>query len=104
MRSDRRSQAICVAAARTCASCVPSSAPPRCSEREAEMSTMTHAALTRRALLQGSGALVIGFSLGDRGSAQGGAPIPTPSAGKPIALDQVDSFLALDAEGRATIF
>jgi nicotinate dehydrogenase subunit B len=68
------------------------------------MSLMTHAALTRRALLQGSGALVIGFSLGNRVSAQGGAPIPTPGAGKSIALDQVDSFLALDAEGRATIY
>src|SRR4051794_14034981 len=98
MRSDRPSWATCAAAARTCASCVPSSAPPRRSEREAEMSTMTHAALTRRALLQGSGALVIGFSLGGQVAAQGGAPIVTPGAGKPIALDQVDSFLALDAE------
>ncbi|WP_132255334.1 xanthine dehydrogenase family protein molybdopterin-binding subunit [Methylobacterium segetis] len=68
------------------------------------MFTTTHAALSRRTLLQGSGALVIGFSLGGRVTAQGGAPIPTPSVGKSIAPDQVDSFLALDAEGRATVY
>jgi len=68
------------------------------------MSSMTQTALSRRTLLKGSGALIIGFSLGDRLAAQGGAPILTSTTSKSIALDQVDSFLALDADGRVTIF
>ena len=60
--------------------------------------------LSRRSLLQG-GALVVGFSLaGRRASAQTFAPVATNGFAKPVAPDQVDSFLALGADGRATIF
>ncbi|GJE46632.1 Nicotinate dehydrogenase subunit B [Methylobacterium soli] len=62
--------------------------------------------LSRRSLLLQGGALVVGFSLsGSRAAhAQAFAPVVTNGFSKPIAPDQVDSFLALGADGRATIF
>jgi nicotinate dehydrogenase subunit B len=61
--------------------------------------------LSRRSLLLQGGALVVGFSLSGRGaSAQTFAPVATNGFAKPVAPDQVDSFLALGADGRATIF
>ncbi|MBL6458963.1 xanthine dehydrogenase family protein molybdopterin-binding subunit [Belnapia sp. T6] len=62
------------------------------------------AATTRRALLQ-SGSLVIGFALGHRISpakAQGGSSASAP--GKTVALDEVDGFLAIGADGKVTVF
>ncbi|WFT83224.1 molybdopterin-dependent oxidoreductase [Methylobacterium sp. CB376] len=59
---------------------------------------------SRRALLQG-GALVVGFSLAGRSAlAQTAASVATNGFSKAIAPDQVDSFLALGRDGRATIF
>ncbi len=62
--------------------------------------------LSRRNLLLQGGALVVGFSLsGGRAVAQTVfAPVTTNGFSKPVAPDQVDSFLALGADGRATIF
>ncbi|MGH1574172.1 molybdopterin cofactor-binding domain-containing protein [Methylobacterium sp. P31] len=61
--------------------------------------------LSRRSLLLQGGALVVGFSLSGRGAnAQSFAPVATNGFSKPVAPDQVDSFLALGADGRATIF
>ena len=59
-------------------------------------------ATSRRAFLKGSGALVVGFTLGSPLSpalAQTAAP-----AAKPVAADEVDSFLAIGADGRVTVF
>ncbi|MGH3184725.1 MAG: molybdopterin cofactor-binding domain-containing protein, partial [Streptosporangiaceae bacterium] len=61
---------------------------------------MTPPATSRRDLLKG-GALNIGFALV-------GLPAATPAdaaeAGKPLALDEVDSFLAISADGGAVIY
>src|SRR3982750_1773677 len=56
---------------------------------------------SRREFLKGTGALVVSFALAGRwpALAQG-----VPAAGKPVALDEVDSFLAIEANGRVTVF
>jgi nicotinate dehydrogenase subunit B len=56
---------------------------------------------TRRDMLKSGGALIVGFSLAgrlDAARAQGAA------AAKPLALTEVDSFLAIDAKGLCTIY
>jgi xanthine dehydrogenase molybdopterin-binding subunit B len=62
---------------------------------------MTHVS-TRRSLLKAGGSLVVGFSLGVRlplASAQ-----PVAAHAKPVALDEVDSYLAIGPDGRVTVF
>jgi CO/xanthine dehydrogenase Mo-binding subunit len=55
---------------------------------------------SRRALLTASGALFVGFALHPvAGEAQ-----PTQAAAKPVALDEVDSYLAISADGKVTVF
>ncbi|HEY0522268.1 MAG TPA: molybdopterin cofactor-binding domain-containing protein, partial [Stellaceae bacterium] len=64
---------------------------------------------TRRDLLKGAGALIVGFALAERiapASAQqstAGAPPFFPN-GKTVASDQVDGFLAIGQNGRVTVF
>src|SRR2546428_2871486 len=53
---------------------------------------------TRRELLVGTGALVVSFGLAP------GALAQTPGATKPLALDQVDSFLAVGKDGAVTMY
>lgn len=53
---------------------------------------------TRREFLIGAGALVVSFSLAPRALAQTGGPT------KPVALDQVDSFLAVHRDGTVTMY
>jgi len=58
---------------------------------------------SRRDLLKAGGALVVSFSFAKRAIAQ------TPSAadatlGKPLDLKEVDSFLAIHADGSATVY
>ena len=67
---------------------------------------MNASTLSRRSLLLQGGALVVGFSLTGRDALaqQVFAPVATNGFSKPVAPDQVDSFLALGADGRATIF
>src|SRR3954470_9715568 len=62
---------------------------------------MPHLETSRRGFLQGSGALVVSFALSGRGPAfaQG-----APGAGKTVALNEVDGFLAIGADGRVTVF
>ena len=53
--------------------------------------------ISRRDALLGSGALIVSFSLaGSLGNAQAGA--------KPLALTEVDSFLAIDEAGNVTVY
>ncbi|MCC6775121.1 MAG: xanthine dehydrogenase family protein molybdopterin-binding subunit [Hyphomicrobiales bacterium] len=61
---------------------------------------MTSPVITsRRALLQGSGALIVSFSLG------GGAALAERSAARrPLSIGEVDAFLAIDARGRVTVY
>jgi nicotinate dehydrogenase subunit B len=57
--------------------------------------------VSRRDALKGGGALVVSFALAaplDQASAQGAA------ATKPLALTEVDSFLAIDAKGAVTLY
>jgi CO/xanthine dehydrogenase Mo-binding subunit len=61
---------------------------------------MKHVTPSRRDVLKGGGALIVSFSLAgpvDSALAQG-------AAAKPVALDQVDSFLAIDAKGAVTVY
>jgi nicotinate dehydrogenase subunit B len=57
-------------------------------------------AVSRRRLLAGGGAVIVSFALypAFRSYAQ------SPSGAKPVRLTEVDSFLAIDAKGMATIF
>lgn len=60
-----------------------------------------HFVPSRRDMLKGGGALIVSFSLAgrvDTALAQGAA------AGKPLALTEVDSFLAIDAKGLCTVY
>src|SRR5262249_39760277 len=60
---------------------------------------MLDAPTTRRDFLKGTGALIVSFSLAGplaEASAQTGA--------KPVALDEVDSFLTLASTGRVTVY
>jgi CO/xanthine dehydrogenase Mo-binding subunit len=60
---------------------------------------MTTLETTRRDFLLGTGALVVSFSLAPGGAmAQSGAPP------KPVALDQVDTFLAVHRDGTVTMY
>src|SRR5437763_758781 len=79
------------------ASSGPSSARRQCYE-EPPMDTQT--SLSRREILAGGGALIVAFWLqpGATGFAQGAV------ASKPLVLTEVDSFLAIDASGMATIY
>ena len=56
---------------------------------------------TRRQILKGGGALIIGFSLAgriDAAAAQGSR------IGKPLLLTEVDSFLAIDDKSNCTVY
>ena len=62
---------------------------------------MKNTQTTRRDFLKGTGALVVTFSLApilDQAYARGAA------AAKPVTLDEVDSFLAIDAKGAVTVY
>jgi nicotinate dehydrogenase subunit B len=57
---------------------------------------------SRRDILKSGGALVVSFSLAaasGQAEAQG-----APTAAKPLALTEVDSFLSIDAKGMVTVF
>jgi nicotinate dehydrogenase subunit B len=55
---------------------------------------------SRRAFLKTGGALVVTFAIGEPGAATPAASAPA----KTVATDQVDGFLAIDANGRVTVF
>jgi nicotinate dehydrogenase subunit B len=54
---------------------------------------------TRRQFLKNSGSLIVTFSLAGRA----GTAL-AQSTGKPVALDEVDTFLSIDAGGRVTVY
>jgi CO/xanthine dehydrogenase Mo-binding subunit len=56
---------------------------------------------SRRELLKGTGALIVSFSLGEW---RGGALAQELSPEKSVALDQVDTFLAIDGRGMVTVY
>ncbi|MBV8094985.1 MAG: xanthine dehydrogenase family protein molybdopterin-binding subunit [Acetobacteraceae bacterium] len=64
---------------------------------------------TRRDLLRASAGLVVSFTLARHAMAGGGEPDQKPAAGsstapKPVALDQVDSYLAIAPDNRVTLY
>src|SRR6202045_5270282 len=87
---------IFAVAARIPPSCARSNAPP--SPRRFAMNAPLQ--LSRRDLLKGSSALVVAFSLAPHleAFAQGAA------ATKPVSLDQVDTFLAIDDKGTVMLY
>ena len=56
---------------------------------------------SRRDILKGTGSLVVSFSLS---GAIGDALAQGAAAAKPVALTEVDSFLAIDAKGMVTVY
>jgi nicotinate dehydrogenase subunit B len=56
---------------------------------------------SRRELLKGTGALIVAFSLG---ASRNGAFAQDLPAAKSVALDQVDTFLAIDGKGMVTVY
>src|SRR6202023_500620 len=56
---------------------------------------------SRRELLKGTGALVVAFSLNGSGVDAIAQNLPAP---KSVALDQVDTFLAIDEKGAVTVY
>src|SRR5262249_30981896 len=56
--------------------------------------------VSRRDALKGSGALIVSFSL----SGALDAALAQRAAAKPLALTEVDSFLAIDRKGEVTVF
>jgi CO/xanthine dehydrogenase Mo-binding subunit len=61
------------------------------------------ATLTRRDFLKGAGALVVGFSLPGAGSAQM-LPGADKAIGKSLDANEVDGYLAVNADGSITIY
>ena len=57
--------------------------------------------LSRRDLLKGSSVLVVAFSLAPHMDA---LAQDAAAATKPVSLDQVDSFLAIDDKGMVTLY
>ena len=62
----------------------------------------THFKPTRRNILKGGGALVVSFSLAPQ--LVGEALAQAAGSAKPLALTEVDSFLAIDAKGMCTVY
>jgi nicotinate dehydrogenase subunit B len=56
---------------------------------------------SRRDMLKSGGALIVGFSLAGR---SGDALAQAAAGTKPLALTAVDTFLAIDAKGRVTVY
>jgi len=61
-----------------------------------------HLKPSRRDILKGTGALVVAFSLTPPSEAL--AFVGDAAIGKPVALDQVDTFLAVDDKGLVTVY
>ncbi len=59
---------------------------------------------TRREVLKGGGALIVGFGLACRFSPAAAQASATATAAKTIAADEVDGFLAIGADGKVTVF
>ena len=60
-----------------------------------------HFAPSRRQVLKGGGALIVSFSLGPVSDAFAQA---APAGAKPVALNEVDSFLSIDSRGLVTCY
>ena len=56
---------------------------------------------SRREVLKGTGALIVSFSLGEWPASSLAQELPPA---KSVALDQVDTFLAIDGRGMVTIY
>src|SRR5215213_6518110 len=65
---------------------------------------MTTSTLSRRDFLKTSGALVVTFSIALPLSRSAAFAAAAPAAGKTVAADQVDGFIAIDESGRVTVY
>ncbi len=59
---------------------------------------------SRRDLLLGAGGLFISLAIKAPAQAANSAPLVAPAAAKPLAIDQVASFLAIDPQSHVTLF
>src|ERR1700737_1433554 len=67
-------------------------------------STLENAGLSRRALLKGSGALIVSFSLGEVVSRLGMAPAHTSAQLVGAPSRELDSWIAISADGKVTAY
>ncbi len=65
---------------------------------------MTTSTVSRRDFLKTSGALVVTFSIAHSFSPSSAHAAGAPAAGKTLAADQVDGFIAIDEKGRVTVY
>ena len=63
---------------------------------------MSHAALSRRALLGGGGALIVSFAMPRSGIAQQAASPPLPDSLKTASM--LDAWIGIGADGGVTVF
>src|SRR5262247_1212243 len=71
------------------------------------MNANTNLSLSRRAMLQSTGALVISFSMADFGEAlaQTAGPAPAVPAGRPPLMPtELDSWIAVAKNGEVTVY
>jgi len=59
---------------------------------------------SRRAFLKGGGALIVGFSVAGAGLLARRASAAAPSSALPIPVDQVDSYLTVNADNTVTLY
>ena len=65
---------------------------------------MTTPTISRRDFLKSSGALVVSFSLANPLADQEAHAATVPTPGKTVAVNEVDGFVAIDDQGRVTIY
>src|SRR5437762_4197921 len=103
-RLKRDYKIIYAAAARTCASFAPSNEHPR--SKEAQMEAGNAKTMGRRDVLKGGGVLIVRFALGGVWAAGVRTGRVGPRLYGPYgpSEDQVDSWIAIAADGRVTLF
>src|SRR2546427_6052948 len=79
--------------------------------RQVDEESAMKIAISRRRFLEGSGSLVVTFSLGALAARKAAAAGPAASkaasaapAAKTVALDEVDGFIAIGADGKVTVY
>src|SRR5262245_48210711 len=104
-KSNRRSQGSSAAAARTRRSCARFAAPPIRWREEDPMNANTECSLSRRTMLQGSGALVVAFSISGTTEVLAQAPASMGATGAAkLHPTDLDSWLSIARDGKVTLF
>src|SRR4029453_53844 len=107
-RSRKRWRTSCAGASRIHACCGPSPATPRggkAMRRIAEaLAALARATCSRRAVLKGTGALIVGVSATHMTDSLGGAQGPFDTRVSHVDPQQLDAWLAIAADGTITAY